>query len=105
MSNHADAVMPSEKVDIVIVCCDIGGAKAVYPVFKRLKNKLNIKIICTVYSQEIFRGCCNKIILEVDQTLDSISRILYNYNPKLLFTGTSEFSNLVLTMIQIHLNV
>ena len=94
MSSQVNDVISTEKVDILIVCCDIGGAKAIYPVFKLLKKKFNIKIICTVYSKEVFRGFSNKIILELDHSTDYLSRILYNINPKLLFTGTSEFSNL-----------
>jgi hypothetical protein len=79
-------------IDIIIICNDLGGANVIYPIFELLRAKLKIKVICSDISKKVFKHFDG--IISINESLFSTSLILNQLKPKLLLTGTSEYSNL-----------
>ena len=83
--------MGNHNIDVLIVCNDIGGANAIYPVFQSIKDKVKVKLVCTGDAIKVFNSF-KKYFVE-DHKFNSVNLILKELTPSILFTGTSEYSN------------
>lgn len=91
-SNISDNNIPSEQVDIIIACYDIGGAKSIFPVYEMLANNYSNIVICSEVSKSVFDN--PDFIFDNSESYSDLSLIIRRFHPKIILTGTSEFSNL-----------